>query len=126
MNVSVGTCRMPSCLATSERISPLADSSAAAVPRQPRSSLAEHGVEDRGLLGVTGDADVGDGDEAEPRVLDPSLEHLGDDHLDPVGDLADAGIGHGSSLLLGPGASLAPDVPTGHVLTLVREEVPVG
>ena len=31
MKVSVGTMRMPSCLATSERITPLADSSAAAV-----------------------------------------------------------------------------------------------
>ena len=97
MNVSVGTMRMPSCLATSERITPLADSRAAAVLA---SSLlgAEHGVEDRGLLGVTGDADVGDGDEAEARVLDPTLEHLGDDHLDPVGDLADAGVAHGSTL----------------------------
>ena len=58
MNVSVGTCRMPSCLATSERSSPLADSSAAAVlPAPPRRrSLAEDGVEDRGLLGVAGDA----------------------------------------------------------------------
>ena len=54
--------------------------------------LAEHGVEDRGLLGVAGDPDVGDGDEAEPRVLDPPLQHLRDDDLDPVGDLADPGL----------------------------------
>ena len=49
---------------------------------------AQDRVEDRGLLGVAGDPDVGDRDEPEPRVLDPPLEHLGDDHLDPVGHLA--------------------------------------
>ena len=49
----------------------------------------QHGVEDRGLLGVSGDPDVGDRDEPEPRVLDPALEHLRRDDLDPVGDLAD-------------------------------------
>ena len=38
---------------------------------------------------------VGDRDETEPRVLDPPLQHLGHDHLDAVGDLADAGRRHG-------------------------------
>jgi hypothetical protein len=37
---------------------------------------AEHGVEDRGLLGVAADPNVGHGDEAEPRVLDAPFEHL--------------------------------------------------
>ena len=37
-NVSVGACRMPSCLATSERSRPLADSSAAAVLARSASS----------------------------------------------------------------------------------------
>ena len=105
---SVGACRMPSCLATSERIRPLADSSAAAVlPRGSSSLVAEDRVEDRRLLGVAGDPDVGDRDEPEPRVLDPPLEHLGDDHLDPVGDLADAWAG---SWLL-PHSRLAESAP---------------
>ena len=54
---------------------------------------AEDGVEDRGLLQVAGDPGVGDGDEAEARVLDPDLERLGDDDLDAVGELAGAGGG---------------------------------
>ena len=49
---------------------------------------AEDRVEDRRVLQVAGDPGVGDGDEAQPRVLDPGLERLGDDDLDPVGDLA--------------------------------------
>ena len=60
--------------------------------------LTEDGVEDRGLLRVSGEPDVGDGDEAEPRVLDPPLQHLGHDHLDPVRDLAHAWAGHVPSL----------------------------
>ena len=60
--------------------------------------LAQDGVVDRGVLAVTGEADIGHGDEPEPRVLDPSLEHLGDDHLDPVGDLADPRVGHSQFL----------------------------
>ena len=64
----------------------------------------EHRVEDRCLLGVTRDPDIGHGHEAEPRVLDPSLEHLRDDDLDPVGDLANPWACHGCSLL--PGVSL--------------------
>ena len=60
--------------------------------------VAEHGVEDRGLLQVAGDPDVGDRDEAEPRVLDPHLERLGDHDLDPVGQLARTrGVHHGYS-----------------------------
>ena len=58
--------------------------------------LAQDGVEHRGLLRVTGDPDVGDGHEPEARVLDPPLQHLRDDDLDPVGDLPYTGVGHDS------------------------------
>ena len=58
----------------------------------------QDGVEDRRLLAVAGEPDVGDGDEPQPRVLDPPLEHLGDDDLDPVGDLADPWTDHVSHL----------------------------
>ncbi len=64
--------------------------------------VVEDRVEDRRLLVVPRDADVGDGDEAEPRVLDPPLEHLGDDDLDPVGDLAHAWACHVSPCSSGP------------------------
>jgi hypothetical protein len=56
--------------------------------------LTEDGVVDRGVLAVAREPYVGHGDEPETRVLDPPLEHLGHDHLDPVGDLADARVGH--------------------------------
>ena len=121
MKVSVGAVRMPSCLATSERSRPLADSSAAAVLASAASSSpvgVEDGVEDRGLLRVAGDPDVGDGHEPEARVLDPSLQHLRDDHLDPVGDLADPWVAHGSYSLKSPsrrqfpGRKLAPTPST--------------
>jgi hypothetical protein len=42
------------------------------------------------VLRVSGDPDVGDGDEAEPGVLDPPLEHLGDDNANTVCDLANS------------------------------------
>jgi hypothetical protein len=64
--------------------------------------VTQHGVEHGGLLGVAGHPHVGDGHEPQPRVLDPPLQHLGDDHLDAVGDLADAGRGH-DVLQLGAG-----------------------
>ena len=92
-NVSVGTCRMPELLADLGADQPLGRLQGRGRAGQLL-VLAQHGVEDRGLLGVAGDADVGDGDEAEPRVLDPPLEHLGHDHLDPVGDLAHPRAGH--------------------------------
>jgi len=41
----------------------------------------EHRVEDRGVLQVAGDADVGHGDEAEALVLDPVFQLLGDDRF---------------------------------------------
>ena len=59
--------------------------------------LAEDRVEHRRLLRVAGDPDVGDGDEPEPRVLDPPLQHLRHDDLDPVRDLPHPWAGHGSS-----------------------------
>ena len=46
--------------------------------------VPEHGVEDRGLLGVARNAYVGDGDEPEPRVLDPTLQLLGHHFPDEV------------------------------------------
>src|SRR5690606_5695860 len=52
----------------------------------------QHGVEHRGVLEVTRDPDLGDRHEAEPRVLDPPLELLRDDHPDPVSDLAAADL----------------------------------
>ena len=60
--------------------------------------VPEHRVEDRGVLGVPGDPDVGDRDEAEAGVLDPALQHLGDDHLDAVRDLAHSWACHGPTL----------------------------
>src|SRR5699024_7823997 len=57
---------------------------------------AGDGVEDRGVLEVAGDAHLGDGHEAEARVLDPGVEHGRDDDLDAVGELAGAGtVVHG-------------------------------
>src|SRR5690606_16913521 len=57
---------------------------------RPRTLLvgAVDGVEDRGVLQVPRHPHVGDRDEAEPRVLDPRVDHLRDDHLDAVGELA--------------------------------------
>ena len=54
----------------------------------PLRLVAENRVEDVRLLQVVRDARVGDGDEAQPRVLDAHLERLGDDDLDAVGQLA--------------------------------------
>jgi hypothetical protein len=56
-----------------------------------RRVVAEHRVEHVGVLEVTGDAHVGHGDEPEPRVLDPGVEHLRDDLLDALAELAGAG-----------------------------------
>src|SRR5580693_6164205 len=47
-----------------------------------------HRVEHLGLAEVVGQPGLGDGDEAEPRVLDPQLQHFRDDLADPVGKLA--------------------------------------
>src|SRR5450830_308390 len=49
--------------------------------------VAVDGVEDVRVLQVAGHPDIGDGDEPEPRVLDPGVEHLRDDLLDPLGEL---------------------------------------
>ena len=62
--------------------------------RQRLLLLTEHGVEDAGVLGVTADPHVGHGDEPEPRVLDPPLQHLCHDDLDPVRDLANPWATH--------------------------------
>ena len=59
-------------------------------------ALAEHGIEDRCLLGVAGEPDVGDRDEPEPRILDPPFEHVRHDHLDLLGDLDIARVTHQS------------------------------
>jgi len=50
--------------------------------------VAEHGVEHRRVLQVAGHPRVRHRDEAEPRVLDPGVQHLGHDLLDPVCQLA--------------------------------------
>ena len=50
--------------------------------------VAHDGVEDRGLPQVTGDAHVGDRHETKSRILDPALQHLSHDDLDPVGQPA--------------------------------------
>src|SRR5690606_28776601 len=64
--------------------------------------VAEHGVVDGGVLEVTGHPDLGHRDEAEPRVLDPGLEHRRDDLLDAVADAPHpGGLGHGCCLLSG-------------------------
>src|SRR5262245_64328373 len=74
---------------------------------------AEDRVEHRGLLKVAGDSAVGDGDEAETLVLEPELEVLSDDDLDPVGDLAGAcGVGHDYLFLLLP----EPGLPDGRTV----------
>ena len=43
------------------------------------------------VLQVTRDPDVRDGHEAQARVLDPGVEHLRDDLLDALAELAGAG-----------------------------------
>src|SRR5215217_5189312 len=59
--------------------------------RRRRSRLflirAQHGVEGRRLTAVPREPYVGDGDEAQPRILDPAFQHVGDDHLDLIGQL---------------------------------------
>ena len=61
---------------------------------------AEDGVEHRGVLQVTGDAHVGDGDEPQALVLDTELERLGHDDLDAVRDLlGPCRISHGTTFL---------------------------
>src|SRR5699024_99331 len=45
----------------------------------------EHGVVDRGVLQVVGDAGVGDGDHFSALVLDGAAQGLSDDHLHPRG-----------------------------------------
>ena len=95
MNSSDGVSRMPGCLPTAVRIMPLAT-----LERRARSArvvvVARRRCRRRRVLEVAGHPDIGDRDEAEPRVLDAVLEHLGDDHLDAVGELAGAGgVRHG-------------------------------
>jgi len=61
-------------------------------------------VEDRGLLQITGDTDIGDGDESQTRVLDAPLQEARDSLVDTVGDLAGAGgVGHGGLLRIESG-----------------------
>src|ERR1700691_1720475 len=60
---------------------------------------AKHRVEDLRLAQVGRQPRLSDGDEAQPRVLDPALEQLGDDLGDPFGETAHLGVVHGRSLL---------------------------
>src|SRR5699024_2422214 len=63
---------------------------------RPVALLPEHGVEHGGVLQVTGHSDVGDGDEAEPGILDAGVEQLGDDLVDPFGHAPHPGaVSHG-------------------------------
>jgi len=62
--------------------------------------LTEHGVEHRRVLGVPADPDVGDRHEAQARILDPPLEHLGHHDPDPVRYLADPRVAHRLALLI--------------------------
>src|SRR3984885_2287622 len=59
----------------------------------------QYRVEDLRLAQVSGQPRLGNSDEAEPRVLDPPLEQLGDDLRDPLGETARLGVVHGRSLL---------------------------
>ena len=56
---------------------------------------AEDRVEDLRLAPVAGQPDLGHGDEAKTRVLDPALEQLGDELGDPFGETARASVAHG-------------------------------
>ncbi len=47
--------------------------------------ISEDRVEDRRLTKIRRDPHIGDGDETQPRILDPQFEHLGDDVLDALG-----------------------------------------
>jgi hypothetical protein len=96
MNSSDGVSRTPSCLPTSLRSMPVAAFSAAAVSSRAWSS--PYGVEHRRVLQVARDAHVGDRHEAEPRIAQPLLEPLGDEHADAVGEPRLPFVRHGSSL----------------------------
>ena len=72
--------------------------------------IPEDRVEERGVLEVAGDPDVGDGDEPEVGVLDDRLQVLGGQRLDAVGDLLGAcGVSHGVLLTsVGSGGAIHP------------------
>src|SRR5699024_2228121 len=60
--------------------------------------FTEHRVVHRGITKIRGDPGVGHGDEPKTGVLDPPVEHLGDDALDTVGKLAHTcGVNHRQS-----------------------------
>ena len=83
-NAMVGECLSPSARPTVLRSRPLALSSAAAVAGL-LGDVAEHGVEDRRLPQVRGDPRVGDGDHAEPGVLDLGPDDLRHQFPHPLG-----------------------------------------
>ena len=59
------------------------------------SGVTEHRVEERRVVQVTGDPDIGDRHHSQARVLHVRLEVGGDDLLDPPGEAPRAsGIGH--------------------------------
>ncbi len=75
---------------------------------------AQHGVEHRRVLEVSGHTHIGDGDEAEPRVAETLLEPLGEDHADAVTQTCLTFTGHGRSFRQARGArcSFAPCRPS--------------
>ena len=102
-NASVGTNLMPVCLPTVERSTPVALASAAA-ESAICGLVAVDGVEHRGLAEVAGHPGVGDGDHAQPGVLDLHLDRGGDDLADAHRQLAGAGrVGHRTSSERAPG-----------------------
>src|SRR5215207_1446518 len=59
----------------------------------------QHRVEGRSLPTIPREPDVSDRHEAESRILDPALQHFGDDHLDLVSQLQYPWPGHRSPSL---------------------------
>ena len=58
--------------------------------------VAQHGVEDGGVVQVTGHPDIGDGHHTQSRILDLALDVGSDDLADTTGQSAGAWrIGHG-------------------------------
>ena len=58
-----------------------------------------NGVENRGVLAIAGEANIGDRHETEPRILDFFIERAGHDLFNLIGEAPYAGIVvHGSLL----------------------------
>src|SRR5512133_1547125 len=55
---------------------------------------AQHRIEHRGVTTVTGEPYIGHRHKAEPRIFDPPLQHLGNNHLDLVSQLQHAWRAH--------------------------------